>query len=413
MVQFQNTLIKFHALSFLKNSNSIYNAKLNKTCYKENSNTIILRIKMLTQEDVLSALKTIIYPNFEKDIVSFGFVKNIALHDNQLGLLIEIPSSSEETSAILRENISKAMQELGVKALNLDIKTPPKPQAPKPATKNLAKNIKHVVMISSGKGGVGKSTTSVNLSIALANLNQKVGLLDADVYGPNIPRMMGLQNADVIMDPSGKKLIPLKAFGVSVMSMGLLYDEGQSLIWRGPMLMRAIEQMLSDIIWGDLDVLVVDMPPGTGDAQLTLAQAVPLSAGITVTTPQIVSLDDAKRSLDMFKKLHIPIAGIVENMGSFVCEHCKKESEIFGSNSMNELLEAYHTQILAKLPLEPKVRLGGDRGEPIVISHPNSMSAKIFEKMAQDLNAFLDKVEKEKLADNKDIQPTQTHACSH
>ncbi len=368
---------------------------------------------MLTQEDVLNALKTIIYPNFEKDIVSFGFVKNITLHDDQLGLLIEIPSSSEETSAILRENISKAMQEKGVKALNLDIKTPPKPQAPKPTTKNLAKNIKHVVMISSGKGGVGKSTTSVNLSIALANLNQKVGLLDADVYGPNIPRMMGLQNADVIMDPSGKKLIPLKAFGVSVMSMGLLYDEGQSLIWRGPMLMRAIEQMLSDIIWGDLDVLVVDMPPGTGDAQLTLAQAVPLSAGITVTTPQIVSLDDAKRSLDMFKKLHIPIAGIVENMGSFVCEHCKKESEIFGSNSMNELLEAYHTQILAKLPLEPKVRLGGDRGEPIVISHPNSVSAKIFEKMAQDLSAFLERVKKEKLADNKDIQPTQTHACSH
>ncbi|PDX32518.1 sodium:proton antiporter [Helicobacter pylori] len=368
---------------------------------------------MLTQEDVLNALKTIIYPNFEKDIVSFGFVKNITLHDNQLGLLIEIPSSSEETSAILRENISKAMQEKGVKALNLDIKTPPKPQAPKPATKNLAKNIKHVVMISSGKGGVGKSTTSVNLSIALANLNQKVGLLDADVYGPNIPRMMGLQNADVIMDPSGKKLIPLKAFGVSVMSMGLLYDEGQSLIWRGPMLMRAIEQMLSDIIWGDLDVLVVDMPPGTGDAQLTLAQAVPLSAGITVTTPQIVSLDDAKRSLDMFKKLHIPIAGIVENMGSFVCEHCKKESEIFGSNSMNELLEAYHTQILAKLPLEPKVRLGGDKGEPIVISHPTSVSTKIFEKMAKDLSAFLDKVEREKLADNKDIQPTQTHAYSH
>ncbi|MGL2890596.1 Mrp/NBP35 family ATP-binding protein, partial [Helicobacter pylori] len=237
--------------------------------------------------------------------------------------------------------------------------------------------------------------------------------LDADVYGPNIPRMMGLQNADVIMDPSGKKLIPLKAFGVSVMSMGLLYDEGQSLIWRGPMLMRAIEQMLSDIIWGDLDILVVDMPPGTGDAQLTLAQAVPLSAGITVTTPQIVSLDDAKRSLDMFKKLHIPIAGIVENMGSFVCEHCKKESEIFGSNSMSGLLEAYHTQILAKLPLEPKVRLGGDKGEPIVISHPDSVSAKIFEKMAKDLSVFLDKVEREKLADNKDIQPTQTHAYSH
>ncbi|BDQ27757.1 hypothetical protein ASB1_14330 [Helicobacter heilmannii] len=225
---------------------------------------------MVTQDAVLDVLKKVIYPNFEKDIVSFGFVKNITLHENKLALLLDIPSSSPQVADTLRTEITIKMQELGL-TCHIDIKTPAKrdkAQQAEQTTKNLAPNIKHVVMISSGKGGVGKSTTSVNLAIALAGLKQKVGLLDADVYGPNVPRMLGLMQANPTTDPSGKKLIPLEAFGVRVMSMGLLYEEGQSLIWRGPMLMRAIEQMLTDIIWGELDILVVDMPP---------AQAMPSS----------------------------------------------------------------------------------------------------------------------------------------
>ncbi|BCZ18792.1 ATP-binding protein Mpr [Helicobacter sp. NHP19-012] len=363
---------------------------------------------MVTQEGVLDVLKKVIYPNFEKDIVSFGFVKNITLHENKLALLLDIPSSSPQVADTLRAEITSKMQELGL-TCRIDIKTPAKrdrTQQAEQATKNLAPNIKHVVMISSGKGGVGKSTTSVNLAIALAGLKQKVGLLDADVYGPNVPRMLGLMQTNPTTDPSGKKLIPLEAFGVRVMSMGLLYEEGQSLIWRGPMLMRAIEQMLTDIIWGELDVLVVDMPPGTGDAQLTLAQAVPIGAGITVTTPQTVSLDDASRSLDMFSRLQIPIAGIVENMSGFICPKCAHESHIFGKDTLNALAKQYKTQVLAQIPLEVQVREGGDSGMPISVSNPKSVISQAYSQAASKLLDFLAQVKAQNLADNKSIQPT-------
>ncbi len=363
---------------------------------------------MITQDAVLGVLKSVIYPNFEKDIVSFGFVKNITLHEKKLALLLDIPSSSPEVSQTLKTEILAKMQDLGIENCHIDIKTPPKREAkqtPEPTTKNLAPNIKHVVMVSSGKGGVGKSTTSVNLALALAAQNQKVGLLDADVYGPNIPRMLGLMEVNPSTDPSGKKLIPLEAYKIKSMSMGLLYEEGQSLIWRGPMLMRAIEQMLTDILWGELDILVVDMPPGTGDAQLTLAQAVPISAGITITTPQSVSLDDASRSLDMFARLHIPIAGIIENMSGFVCPHCAQVSEIFGKNTLDTLAKRYQTQVLAQIPLEIQVREGGDKGTPIYITHPHSKVSQAYSQASSQLLEFLSKVQQEKLADNKQIQP--------
>ncbi|BCD45554.1 ATP-binding protein Mpr [Helicobacter suis] len=363
---------------------------------------------MVTQDTVLDVLKTVIYPNFEKDIVSFGFVKNITLHEKKVALLLDIPSSSAEVAQTLRTDIMAKMQELDL-ICQIDIKTPPKRERQsqqEQTTKNLAPNIKHVVMISSGKGGVGKSTTSVNLAIALAQQDKKVGLLDADVYGPNVPRMLGLMTTNPTTDPSGKKLIPLEAYGIRVMSMGLLYEEGQSLIWRGPMLMRAIEQMLTDIIWGELDVLVVDMPPGTGDAQLTLAQAVPISAGITVTTPQTVSLDDASRSLDMFMRLNIPIAGIVENMSGFICPHCAHESDIFGKDTLQSLSKQYKTQVLAQIPIELQVREGGDKGTPITILNPNSAISQAYTQAAHKLLEFLHKVKVENLADNKSIQPT-------
>ncbi|CRF40981.1 Mrp/NBP35 family ATP-binding protein [Helicobacter ailurogastricus] len=361
---------------------------------------------MVTQDKVLDVLKKVIYPNFERDIVSFGFVKNITLHENKLALLLDIPSSSEQVAQTLRTEITTKMQELGL-TCHIDIKTPAKrDKTLEQATKNLAPNIKHVVMISSGKGGVGKSTTSVNLAISLAGQGQKVGLLDADVYGPNVPRMLGLMQTNPTTDPSGKRLIPLEAFGVRVMSMGLLYEEGQSLIWRGPMLMRAIEQMLTDIIWGELDILVVDMPPGTGDAQLTLAQAVPISAGLTVTTPQTVSLDDASRSLDMFSRLQIPIAGIVENMSGFICPNCAHESHIFGKDTLNTLAKQYKTQVLAQIPLEVQVREGGDSGMPISVANPKSVISQAYNQAASKLLDFLSQVAAQNLADNKNIQPT-------
>ncbi|PAF53005.1 sodium:proton antiporter [Helicobacter sp. 13S00482-2] len=368
---------------------------------------------MITQDNVLEILKTVIYPNFEKDIVSFGFVKNITLHEDKLGLLIDIPSNAQEVAQTLRDEIENRIEPLGIKNIHIDIKTPPKPTPKAPVSKNLAPQIKHFVMVSSGKGGVGKSTTSANIAIALAQQGKKVGLLDADVYGPNIPRMLGLNTSKPSVDPSGKRLIPLKAFGVEMMSMGILYDEGQSLIWRGPMLMRAIEQMLTDVIWSDLDILVIDMPPGTGDAQLSLAQSVPVSAGITVTTPQQVSLDDSARCLDMFVKLHIPIAGVIENMSGFICPGCGEEYDIFGKGTSQVLADKYNTKMIAQIPLEPKIRESGDSGKPIVFFDPSASSAKAYVSASISIIEFLRKVEEESLADNKNIQPTKDNSHLH
>ncbi|WP_104697632.1 MULTISPECIES: Mrp/NBP35 family ATP-binding protein [unclassified Helicobacter] len=361
---------------------------------------------MITQETIINTLKEVIYPNFQKDIVTFGFVKDVNLHQDALALRIEIPSNNQEVINQLDKEINEKMKTLGINKLQLDIKTPQIAATKPVGPKNIAPQIKDFIMISSGKGGVGKSTTSVNLAISLAQQGKRVGLLDADIYGPNIPRMLGVHTNKPEVDSSGKKLYPLKAYGIEMMSMGVLYEANQSLIWRGPMIMRAIQQMLTDVLWSELDVLIIDMPPGTGDAQLTLAQSVPVSAGITVTTPQQVSLDDSIRSLDMFEKLNIPIAGIVENMSGFICKNCGNESDIFGKGASQALAQKYNTNILAQIPIEEKIREGGDSGKPIVFFHPQSISAKSYMKMADDVISFLHKVEKEGLANNKDIQPT-------
>ena len=277
--------------------------------------------------------------------------------------------------------------------------------------KNIAPQIKKIVMVSSGKGGVGKSTTTVNLAVAAAMQGKKVGILDADIYGPNIPRMMGLNGKEV--EVVGDKAKPLNAYGVDVMSMGMLMEEGQALIWRGAMIMKAIQQLLRDILWEELDILFIDMPPGTGDAQLTLAQSVPVSAGINVTTPQHVALDDSRRSLDMFKKLHIPVAGIVENMSGFICPSCNTESDIFGMGTCEALATQYDTQVLANLPIEPAIREGGDTGKPVVYFAPESISAKRYMIAADKLIAFLDSVDDN--INNSAIQPSMpagVSACS-
>lgn len=363
---------------------------------------------MLNEEQITQNLKNVIYPNFSKDIVSFGFLKEVKVSDEGVYVRIDIPSSAQEVIDKLKIEVQKQLDSI-LKGQNLSLEiNPPKPAPkPQPKTKNLAPHIEHFVMISSGKGGVGKSTSSVNLAIALAQQGKRVGLLDADIYGPNIPRMLGLNATKAEVNEAQKKLIPLKAFGVEMMSMGVLYDEGQSLIWRGPMIMRAIEQMLTDVLWSKLDVLVIDMPPGTGDAQLTLAQSVPVSAGVIVTTPQKVSLDDSARSLDMFDKLKVPIAGLIENMSGFICPDCGKEYDIFGKGTSEDLATQYSTSTLAQVPLEPKVREGGDNGKPIAFFEPDSQSAKAYMQAAAKLLNFLEKVSSQNLADNKDIQPTQ------
>ena len=369
----------------------------------------------MTQENVLEALKNVTYPGFTKDIVTFGFVKDVLVNGTTVGLTIDITSSADEVKAQLRDEATTELKKLGFEQIQINVTAPqaPKQMSNSVSGKNIAPHVKNFVMVSSGKGGVGKSTTSVNLAIAMAMQGKKVGLLDADIYGPNIPRMMGVNGQKP--EIQGNKVNPLKAYGVEIMSMGSLMEDGQSLIWRGSMIMKAIEQFLRDILWSELDVLVIDMPPGTGDAQLTLAQSVPVTAGITVTTPQEVSLDDSRRSLDMFQKLHIPTAGIIENMSGFICPSCDTESDIFGMGTTVPVAKEYDTEVIARIPIEPAIRVGGDTGMPVTYHKPDSETAKRYQDAASKLLAFIDKVNAEGGADNSAVQPTTppgVSACS-
>ena len=362
-------------------------------------------------EDIKSELENIKYPGFAKSVVQFGFVKEVSIEGNVCFIHLDIPSTASDVEEQLRKEISLVVKEKG---LNLNLQfTKPKEQAQQSNSvsgKNIAPQIKKVVMVSSGKGGVGKSTTTVNLAVAAAMQGKKVGILDADIYGPNIPRMMGVNGKEV--EVIGNKAKPLNAYGVDIMSMGILMKEGEAVIWRGAMIMKAIQQLLRDILWEELDILFIDMPPGTGDAQLTLAQSVPVSAGINVTTPQHVALDDSRRSLDMFKKLHIPVAGIVENMSGFICPSCNAESDIFGMGTCVDLAKEYDTQVIGNLPIEPAIRVGGDSGKPIVYFNPESVSAKRYMIAADKLISFLDSQDEVSNAAIQPIMPAGVSACS-
>lgn len=351
---------------------------------------------------VENALRQVIYPNFEKDIVTFGFVSKIEINNNVCYLKVNIPSSNEEVIKKIKEEILEKTKKLPLANIDIEIVTPniQKTQTEQ-SPKNLAPSIKHFVMVSSGKGGVGKSTTSVNLAISLAKSGKKVGLLDADIYGPNVPRMFGLDGVEPKTSKDGKKLLPLEQYGVKMISIESIYGKGQSFIWRGPVVMRIITQLLQDVEWGELDIMVVDMPPGTGDAQLTLAQSVPVGAGINVTTPQMVAIDDGFRALDMFAKCNIPIFGIIENMSGFVCPDCNKKYEIFGKGNSDMLAQEFDTEVIAKIPLEPSIVTASDSGKPISFFEPDSRTSKSYMECAVRLIEFLESNK----ADNSTIRP--------
>ena len=367
----------------------------------------------MTEEIVKSALSKVMYPGFTKDIVTFGFVKDIAINGNDVSFSVDITSSAPEVAQQIKDEATAELLREGAENITCNIKAPTMPRESSSRGKNIAPQVKNFLMVSSGKGGVGKSTTSVNIAIALAAQGKKVGLLDADIYGPNIPRMMGI--ADIKPEVVGNKVMPIKAYGLEVMSMGSLMEEGQSLIWRGSMIMKAIEQFLRDILWSELDVLVIDMPPGTGDAQLTLAQSVPVTVGLTVTTPQSVSLDDSRRSLDMFKKLHIPIAGVIENMSGFIAPDTGVEYDIFGKGTTEPMAKEFDTKIIAEIPIEPSIRTGGDEGKPITFVSPSSESAKRYLAAAESIWADIEEINASGGVDNEAVQPTTppgVSACS-
>ncbi|MDR1451869.1 MAG: Mrp/NBP35 family ATP-binding protein [Helicobacteraceae bacterium] len=350
----------------------------------------------MIENEIRAVLSGVSYPGFDRNIVSLGFVKQIKADGDQIAIDLEIPASDSGVALALRSEIAKTFAAIGRKNIALNIV---RPQERAKEGKNLAPNIKRFAMISSGKGGVGKSSVCVNLAIASAMRGKKVGLLDADIYGPNVPRMLGLENEK--LRSVSDKVIPPEAYGVKVMSMGMILAPAQALIWRGPMIVKTIERFFCEVEWGDLDIMFMDMPPGTGDAQLSLAQSAPISAGIVVTTPQEVALDDAKRALDMFVKTRVPIAGIAENMSGFICPHCNTEYDIFGKGSVAALAKEYGTQTLAEIPIEPEIRVGGDGGKPIVFCNPSSETAKRYQRASDLLWEFLEHT----TGDNAAIQP--------
>jgi ATP-binding protein involved in chromosome partitioning len=260
-----------------------------------------------------------------------------------------------------------------------------RPTPPQPPPKTAVPGVKHVVAVSSGKGGVGKSTTAVNLALAAVADGLKVGLMDADVYGPSLPRLLALSGRPEMLDQ--KTLIPLSAYGLKAMSIGLLVGEDTPMVWRGPMVMSAITQLVRDVAWGELDVLFVDMPPGTGDAQLTLAQIVPLSGAVVVSTPQDLALLDARRGLAMFRRVDVPILGIVENMSFFLCPNCGTRADIFGHGGAREEAERLGVPFLGEIPLDPIIRETADDGRPVVVSDPKGTHAAIYRAIAREVVA--------------------------
>ncbi|MBN1303755.1 MAG: Mrp/NBP35 family ATP-binding protein [Anaerolineales bacterium] len=327
----------------------------------------------ITQEAVLAALSTVQEPELHKDMVSLNMIKDIKLEGDTVNFTVVLTTPACPLKSRIQQECQDAVLALpGVKTVNvkLDSNVPNDGRM-----RGLVQTpIRNAIAIGSGKGGVGKSTIAVNIAVALAKSGARVGLMDADIYGPNIPTMMGVEHAPA---PVNEKLIPAEAYGVKMMSMGFLVKPGQPLIWRGPMLHSAIRQFLSDVEWGELDYLIIDLPPGTGDAALSLAQALPLSGAILVTLPQQVSLEDASRGLNMFKQLDVPILGVIENMSG----------DVFGQGGGEALARAAKAPFLGSVPMNADIRLAGDTGKPVVISQPDSAIAAAITAIAQDIAA--------------------------
>ncbi len=342
-------------------------------------------VQML-REEILEALGKVQEPELHKDLVSLNMIRDLVVGEDgkvSFAVMLTTPACPLR-GRIEREAREAVMAVPGVDSvkITMDANVPSDGRA-----RGILKlPVKNVVAIASGKGGVGKSTVAVNIAVSLAQSGARVGLLDADIYGPNVPTMMGVRNLPPQNDLG--KLVPAESYGVEVMSIGFLVKPGQPLIWRGPMLHSAIRQFLSDVEWGELDYLVIDLPPGTGDAQLSLAQSIPLSGSIIVTLPQAVSIEDARRGLEMFRELNVPILGVIENM-SFLALPDGSTMDIFGSGGGKKLADAANVPFLGQIPLDPSVRAGGDQGVPIVVSNPDSASAIAMRGLAEQVAANL------------------------
>ncbi len=349
----------------------------------------------VTERQILDALGRIADPDKGADIVSLGMVSGLVIRDGNVAFAIEVESERGPRLEPLRKAAEKAVEVLpGVLSVTAVLTAQARPRgraapshAPPPpgaggvrSARGAVPGVGAIVAVASGKGGVGKSTVAANLALGLRANGLRVGVLDADIYGPSMPRMLGISGRPRSRD--GKTLIPMENYGLKCMSMGFLVPEDTPMIWRGPMVMSALQQMLREVEWGELDIMIADMPPGTGDAQLTMAQQVPLAGAVIVSTPQDIALLDARKGLNMFTKVDVPVLGIVENMSYFLCPHCGGRSEIFSHGGARQEAERLGTEFLGEVPLDLKIRETSDAGTPITIADPDNPHALVFRRMA-------------------------------
>ena len=334
-----------------------------------------------TPQQLRDALKQIKYPGFNRDIVAFGVVKDIAVGGAAVTVELAPSTGNAEVVETIRRSVSETLTPLVDLPVEIVIERPAAPTPAPAADKPAIPGVRHVVAVASGKGGVGKSTVSVNLAAALARTGQRVGVLDADVYGPSVPLMLGM--TDKPKSTEDKRLIPVSRYDLRVMSMGFLVPDGHAVIWRGPMIDKLLTEFITKVEWGELDVLIVDLPPGTGDAQLTVVQKVPLSGGVIVTTPQDVALLDVRRGIKMFEEVEAPVLGVVENMSAHVCRACGHESHVFSRDGGARMAEEFGLPLLGRLPLVRDIMAGGDAGAPIVVAQPDHAQSRTFVDIAR------------------------------
>ena len=332
----------------------------------------------LTENQIREVLQTVKFPGYNRDIVSFGIVKSIAITSrNDVTVTLQVASREAGVPAQIERDTTNALQQCaGIGQISVQMTTA---STDMPAPPGIP-GVKAIIAVGSGKGGVGKSTVAVNLAVALHQLGRKVGLLDADIYGPSVPHMFGATGRPTITDD---KLDPVEKFGIKMMSMALLIEGDAPVIWRGPMIMKAIQQFSHSVNWGRLDVLVVDLPPGTGDAQLSLVQTIALDGGVIVTTPQDVALTVARRGIQMFERVNVRILGIIENMSYYVCPHCQQRDDVFGHGGGRQEAERRSVPVLGEIPLFTGIRECGDNGTPIVLAAPESEPAQAFRRCAE------------------------------
>jgi ATP-binding protein involved in chromosome partitioning len=336
----------------------------------------------LQTDSILEALRTVNDPDLNRDLVSLNMIKDIKIHDNDVLVVVELTTPACPLKDKIKDDCIEAIKSNIPSIGKITIEMTAKVRANLDERKNtILPGVKNTIAVASGKGGVGKSTVAVNISVALAKLGAKVGLIDADIYGPSIPLMLGIKEKPrVFQDVQTAKMLPLENFGIKVISIGFLIEDDAPVIWRGPMASGAIKQFMSDVHWDELDYLIFDLPPGTGDIQLTLVQTIPLTGAVVVTTPQDVSLIDVRKAIRMFQRVNVPILGIVENMSYFIAPDTKKKYDIFGSGGGSKLANELSLPLLGAIPINPNIRIGGDDGKPVVFGEPDSdESLKILE----------------------------------